>query len=237
LKKILILIALVIFGGVISSNSVFATNLTPSEEFTEFQKWADDHSIILQGTNKSTNELYYGGWIQSRDGLDWKSIPNVMNVYTSLSKLPDDILQVANGQTIYLSNQNGRSYTVLGSWPEHHILENMNKGIILEQPISTQTIVHEFGHVVDFNAIQCTYQCSLFNYNSMNTQRLEIFETSQAGYISDYAKTNTNENFAENFAYYVNQPEKYQTKLLKDDTLKEEYNFIKNIIFLGRTFS
>jgi len=216
---------------------VFAASSTQSNELTKFQNWADDHGIKLQGTNKKTNQLYSNGWIESRDGVDWKSIPNNMNAYLALSKLPDDVLKVAKGQTLYLSNQNGRSYTVLGSWPSNHILTNMNKGIILEQPISIQTVTHEFGHVVDFNAIQCNYGCSLTNYNTMKAQRMIIFATPQPGYISSYAKTNTNENFAENFAFFVNQPAMYQTKLLQDATLKNEYNFLKNIIFSGKVYT
>jgi len=236
LKKNLILFALIIFTCVISTNSVFAS-IPSSDELVKFQKWADDHDIILQGTNKKTNELYYDGWNQSRDGIDWKTVPNNINVYTALSKLPEDLLQVAKGQTLYISNQDGRSYTVLGSWPEYDILENMNNGIILEQPISTHTIMHEFGHVLDFNAIQCIYKCSSFNYNTMKTQRMEIFETPQLDFISRYASTNSNENFAENFAFYVNQPEIYQMKLLENPNLKEQYDFLKDIIFSGMTFS
>jgi len=215
----------------------FAASSAQSNDLKKFQNWADDHDIKLQGTNKKTNQLYSNGWVQSRDGVDWKSIPNNLNVYYALSKLPEDVLKVAKGQTLYLSNQNGRSYTVLGSWPSNHILENMNKGIILEQPISIQTVVHEFGHLVDFNGIQCNYGCSITNYNTMKSQRMTIFAIPQPGYISNYAKTNTNENFAENFAYYVNRPITYTTKLLQDPSLKNEYNFLKNIIFSGKVYS
>ena len=237
MAKNLVIMTLFFLLSILYTVDVFAFNPPQSDELTKFQKWADDHGIKLQGTNKKTNELYYDGWIQSRDGIDWKTVPNNMNVYTALSKLPDDVLKVAKGQTLYLSNQNGRSYTVLGSWPTSHVLENMNKGIIIEQPISIQTVVHEFGHVVDFNAIQCTYGCSLFNYDTMKAKRMTIFAIPQPEYISSYAKTNSNENFAENFAYYVNQPATYHTKLLKDSTLKEEYNFLKDIIFSGKTYS
>jgi len=226
---------LVFFTGTISNNHIFAVTYQ-SDELEKFQKWADDHDIKLQGTNKNTDELYYYGWDQSRDGIDWKTIPNNINVYTALSKLPEDVLQVAKGQTLYISNQDGRSYTVLGAWSEYHILENMNKGIILEQPISIHTVLHEFGHVIDFNAIQCNYGCSLTNYNSMKDKRIEIFSTHQEKYISNYASTNSNENFAENFAYYVNQPSIYQTKFLDDSNLEEEYDFLNNI-FSGKAYS
>jgi len=236
MKAILLLFLLILFAGTISNNHIFAISIQ-SSELEILQKWANDHEIILQGTNKTTNELYYNGWIQSRDGIALKSVPNIINVYSALSKLPENVLQAAKGQTLYLSNQDGRSYTVLGSWSERHILENMNKGIILEQPITTQTVIHEFGHLLDFNSIQCTYGCNQSNYNTMNTQRLTIFSTPQASYISSYAETNSNENFAENFAYYVNQPETYQEKLAKDSTLKEEYDFLKNVIFSGKIFS
>lgn len=231
----MVFFVLIFFAGIISYNHVFA-DTQQSDELEKFQKWADDHGIKLQGTNKKANDLYYNGWNQSRDEVDWKSIPNSINVYTALSKLPDDILKVAKGQTLYISNQDGRSYTVPGSWQEYHILENMNKGIIIEQPISIHTVLHEFGHVVDFNAIQCNYGCSLTNYNSMKDKRMEIFSTYQSEYISSYASTNSNENFAENFAYYVNQPSVYQTKLLVDSKLKEEYDFLNNI-FSGKIFS
>jgi len=237
LNTLIVILTSIILLSSLYFVDAFAASSTQSNDLKRFQNWADDHGIKLQGTNKKTNELYYNGWNQTRDSIDWKSIPNSINVYTALSKLPEEVLQVVKGQTLYISNQDGRSYTVLGSWPEYHILENMNKGIILEQPISIQTVTHEFGHVIDFNAIQCNYGCSLTNYNTMKTQRMIIFATPQPGYISSYAKTNTNENFAENFAFYVNQPATYQTKLLQDPTLKNEYNFLKNIIFSGKVYS
>lgn len=223
IKKILILALLL--SVTIITTTAYACIPTPEEEF---QAWADTHQIILQGTKQNQSFHYTNGWNATRDAIDWKTVPNHMNVYTGLKSIPDSVLAVAKGQTMYISSKSGNSYTVLGSWCSYPILCGMNKGSILEQPIPVRTVTHEMGHIVDFNGIQCTYGCSQSNFFSMKTLRMSTFALPQTT-VSTYAGTNTNENFAESFTYFVNEANLFRSKIVTDPTLAPEYNFMKTL--------
>ena len=57
--------------------------------------------------------------------------------------------------------------------------------------------------------------------------------TPPIGYVSVYSTANDAENFAENFAYYVERPEAFHQSMLDDPQLIEEYEFMRDKIFDG----
>ena len=126
-------------------------------EIEQFENWANDHGITIVGVNKNSNDLYYTGYDKSTDSVNWKEIPGVLIAANSLYTVPENVLQVMYGKTIYFSTEYGRSYTVLDSFPDHDILVGLNRGIILEQNINSHTVIHELGHIVDYHGIQGIY--------------------------------------------------------------------------------
>ena len=150
-----------------------------------------------------------------------------------------------DGKTIYFSTEFGRSYTVLGSFPDYNILEGLERGIILEQNINSHTVIHELGHIVDYHGIQGIYNDEQNIFEHVLDDRNSIFNISQDnsphstppnGYISAYSAVNDAENFAENFAYYVIYPNEFRERLESDTLLTDEYEFMYKEIFSGFEF-
>ena len=216
------------------------------DELDQFENWAELHGISIVGTSKNSYDLYYSGFDKETDSVDWKKIPNVMIAANALYTIPENVIKVMDGKTIYFSTEKGRSYTVLGSFPEHGILEGLNRGIILEQNIRSHTVIHEVGHIVDYHGIKGIYndEQNIFS-NSIDERNLTFngMDNYQSNstipldeYISRYSAVNDAENFAENFAHYVIYPNEFRERMETDKLLVEEYEFLRENIFTGIEF-
>jgi len=211
------------------------------DELEQFEIWANDKGINIVGVNKNSYDLYYTGYDSDTDYVNWKEIPNVLNVADSLYKIPDGVISVMDGKTIYFSTEYGRSYSVLGSFPEHDILVGLNRGIIIEQNISSYTVIHEIGHIVDYHGIKGMYDDSQNNFSNSLELRDSVFAVEidyqinsseiPLGHVSVYSTANDAENFAENFAHYVERPEVFREMINDDQNLIDNYDFFKSEIF------
>ena len=226
---------LTIFGEPAASSAI-----AHDDELSKFEVWALLHGIELVGTNKGTNYLYYNGFDPQTDSIDWRDVPRVLIAANALYTIPENIIEVMRGKTIYFSNQPGRSYTVLSSFPDYNILEGMNRGIILEQGINAHTTIHEVGHVVDYHSIQGIYVDKQNIFSESKNDRIRIFAVNgtfdyatgatPAGYITAYSTSNDAENFAENFAYFITRPDEYKFRVESDPLLADEYEFLVRIL-------
>jgi len=241
LNKILIFTLLsVILLPILSSADSFEVN-----EIDQFENWANEHGISIVGVNKNSYDLYYTGYDESTDSVNWKEIPGVLIAANSLYTVPENVLQVMYGKTIYFSTEYGRSYTVLDSFPDHDILVGLNRGIILEQNINSHTVIHELGHIVDYHGIQGIYNDEQNIFDNFLDDRNLIFNgmdeyssdsVVSSGYVSSYSAVNDAENFAENFAHYVIYSNEFREKIDTDPLLIEEYEFMRDVIFSGFEF-
>jgi len=215
--------------------------INADSEFDEFQNWADSHGIKLVGVNKNSIQLYYDGFNPKTDTVDWREIPKVLIVADALYKVPENVIQVMDGKTIYFSTEFGRSYTILGSFPDYGILDGLDRGIILERNYNQYTVIHELGHIVDYHGIQGFYNDENHLFEKSSEFRDSIFKVTveyqpntsiiPSGYISVYSTANDAENFAENFAHYILYQDKFQEKIIKDYLLEDEYRFLHDQIF------
>ena len=237
MKKTLFLLLLLFTLPILSTS--FAD--VESDEIKEFENWATHHGINLVGVDKNAHHLYYSGFDSKTDSVDWKTIPGVLSVADSLYKIPDNVIQVMSGKTIYFSTEQGRSYTVLGSFPDYGILVGLDRGIIIEQNIRPYVAIHEIGHIVDFHGIRGMYDDSQNHFTHTSALRDSIFKVDVAyhpnlsnppsGHVSVYSTVNDAENFAESFAYFVEKPEHFRAQILTDPELIEEYEFLRDEIF------
>jgi len=230
----------VILLPILSSADSFEVN-----EIDQFENWANEHGISIVGVNKNSYDLYYIGYDKSTDSVNWKEIPGVLIAANSLYTVPENVLQVMYGKTIYFSTEYGRSYTVLDSFPDHDILVGLNRGIILEQNINSHTVIHELGHIVDYHGIQGIYNDEQNIFDNFLDDRNLIFNgmdeyssdsVVSSGYVSSYSAVNDAENFAENFAHYVIYSNEFLEKIDTDPLLIEEYEFMRDVIFSGFEF-
>lgn len=216
------------------------------EELAEFQKWAEDRGIFLEGVSIDSNHAYYNGYDSETDMVDLKDVPGVLFAADALYKVPDNVLEAMREKTFYFSTQFGRSYTVLSSWPEQNILAGLNRGIIIEQDINDYTTIHELGHIVDFHGVQGLYEDKRNIFSSAKEKRDEVFKVNveydpsaaepPQGYLTVYSTANDAENFAEHFAHYILYPEEFRQKAENDALIARKYNFLRDFIFAGKEF-
>jgi len=216
-----------------------------SNEIEEFENWANENGITIVGVNKNSDDLHDNGYDPKTDYVNWKEIPRVLIAAEALYKVPKNVIKVMDGKTIYFSTEYGRSYSVFGKpMPtESVILKGVDRGIILDQNINPHTVLHELGHIVDYHGIQGRFDDKQHIFDHVLEDRISIFNVTQkyqpnsgalsSGYITLYSTKNNLENFAENFAYYIQFPNEFRERIQTDTLLTDEYEFMRDKIFLG----
>jgi len=207
-----------------------------------FDNWARDHDISLIGTNKNHKYLFKSGMDPDKDVVELKEMPGVLIAAEALYKIPDNVLEVMAGKTIYFSTQEGRSITVFMSGSGDH----QKRGFIIEQNVRADNVIHELGHIVDVHGIQGLYRDKQNIFSYAKEERDKIFEVTlelqpnatgpPPGYISRYSTHSDLENFAEHFAYYVIYPDVFRDRMKNDPLLVDEYEFLRNFIFNGKEY-
>lgn len=219
-----------------------------AEELAEFRRWASQRDIALYGVSKSYDELEASDFNLDKDSVQIGDIQLVMNTYKGLKLLPESILAMLRGQAIYFSTFQGKpNQTVyIHKTPSFYIITDKTSkqpargGIFLVQPVSVKVAIHEIGHLAGTYGIE--------GYRNINPKFTHVFPQYESifkmqslnrtpcGYVTSYATTNKAENFAEHFAFYVVEGEKFREKATTDALLHDKYEFLKNYIFEGREY-
>jgi len=207
-----------------------------------FENWAKKHNISLIGTNKNAKYLFKPGMDPDKDVVELKDVPRVLIAAEALYKIPDNVLEVMAGKTIYFSTQEGPSMAVFrsGSGDQH------KRGFIIEQNVRAGNVIHELGHIVDVHGIQGLYRDKQNIFSYAKEERDKIFEVTleyqpnatgpPPGYISRYSTYSDLENFADNFAYYVISPDVFRDRMKNDPLLVDEYEFLRDFVFNGKEY-
>jgi hypothetical protein len=207
-----------------------------------FEDWAKQHDITLIGTNKNAKHLTRWGFIPEKDEVELKNIPKVFVAAEILYKIPDNVLEVMKGKTIYFSTENGRSKSIHAAWGP----DSLNRGFIIEQSHWHANVIHELGHIVDVHGIQGKYNDKQNVFSYAKEKKDEVFQVKidyqpnapgvPQGHITRYSSESDSENFAEHFAYYVVFPDEFRNRIQMDPLLKDEYEFMRDYIFNGIEF-
>jgi hypothetical protein len=123
--------------------------------------------------------------------------------------------EVAAGKFIPLF----RYISVYAAPPPYHTLDDL-----------LQTLVHEIGHNAHFN-LRLVDQERAKRWTELYQQSQATFAATGLGFVSEYARLNEFEDFAESYAAYVRQP-----GLLKHYN-PDKYEYMRQNIFGGREYS
>ncbi len=203
--------------------------------------WAAQREITLQGVNKNASYFASSGFVLDSDKIKLENVPNVQSKASSLYTIPDHILEVMKGKTIYFSTQNGRSYAVANTFSQSQTLEELDRGLIIEQSNLKRSVLHELGHIIDFHGIQGKFEDQRNVFSNLINLRDELFKvdsqnsekTLPKGYLTQYSLRSDKENFAEHFAFYVIYSDEFRDKMKDDPLLKSKYEFFRDYIFKG----
>ncbi len=209
--------------------------------FANFENWARDHDISLIGTNKNHKYLFKHGMDPDKDVVELKDVPGILIAAEALYKIPDNVLLVMAGKTIYFSTENGRSFSVFASWVDNP----PSRGFIIEQNVKAVTVIHELGHIVDVHGIQGDFADEQNVFSYAKEDRNKIFQVAlenkpndkeKLGYITSYSTNNDLENFAEHYAYYVVYPDMFRDEMKNDPLLAKKYEILRDFIFNDKEF-
>jgi hypothetical protein len=162
------------------------------------------------------------------------------------------MVKAYRGKAIYLTTRPTRSYAV-GMPVSNSVYEafaGMQAGFFLgpqRGALVTHNVVHELGHVIDYTAIAGQYGSYLHPYQipafrNLKEARDRIFGRGDArvpqtnhGYISRYAKANAQESFAEHFAGFILEKEKFRELAETERAeghpeLMEKYRFLETLV-------
>lgn len=91
------------------------------------------------------------------------------------------------------------------------------------------TLTHEIGHNVHYNIRRDNFELDV-RWAELHRQSHDTFAREGLGFVSDYARTNKFEDFAETYKAYILAPE--FLKLLSPD----KYEFMRQEIFKGQEY-
>lgn len=213
--------------------------LPDAAQSAEFMNWANGRGIALQAITAGVDDLYYNRYELAQHNISLSKIPGLTVAYSALRNIPGSVLEVMRGKTIYFSTSSDRPYANL-TGDYGGTLKNTKAGFILTQPMSEESTIHEFGHIVGYHGIEGLYGFSS-PFSDLKTDYDALFDTggiayppsaTPKGYISSYATANKAENFAEHFAYYVSKAGEFKLKAIGDDLLAKKYDFFNTKLFL-----
>ena len=104
-----------------------------------------------------------------------------------------------------------------------------------------KVLVHEMGHVIDIRYLTASrfqkdpseafYAISWLDYEHKKQN------TTLADFVSGYALSNKYEDFAESFAFFVFHNQDFAVRAVKNNALREKYDFFANRVFQSAEFS
>lgn len=231
-------------------SAVTETSLANPSQLFEFYDWATLQGITLQGVLRNVNYLYKNKFNPNSDSTSLDKIPGVYLAYLGMKILPDSVLEVMRGKTIYFStvyfDDPYHPGVALIGYDTNKASNNLNSGILLSRPIYQQGAIHEVGHILEAYGIDSFGGDKFPNFKKLREEKNLLFDTSNIdpipddklftepipkGYISTYSTKNKAENFAETFAYYVWQGNFFRNQMINDPLLTQKYNFMKDKIF------
>lgn len=210
----------------------------------------DSLNSIIFFKNGHDQEISYdllAPYILSLDSIGYRE-----EIMAALKSLPVQFIKLMRGKGIYFAQESGRSYAVTQPvsndiYPGY---AGFIPGLFMERNSQQQTpltFIHELCHVVDKTAIHKGYSWFYFSYQypTMSIfleERDALFGKADEpvvdnghGYISEYSKSNAQENFAEHCAAYFTHRDAFKKKATTElaqghKLLMDKFNFMANVL-------
>lgn len=211
-----------------------------NDNLPQLLEWAKKHEFKFIGTGETI-----------KDEVSITAMPGVDIIFKELNNFPPHLIKLLKGTTVYLSTEYGGSTTWTSTESESKIGISIKKAFI-HQTKPPDEMTHELAHALDMVSIRVDKSSEFTIGKTDEEVRLlreefeRVFQISKEpwtdstkappGFVNIYASTNSSENFASHFDYYINQPEYFRERAAKESGLAQKYNFLKTKIFLGKEY-
>jgi hypothetical protein len=189
-----------------------------SNESNEFSELKESSYELVEQTEISNFENIWFKEISTREVADYlhKYIPpshlnNCHSIKYDSKQHPDSVFIL--GETV--SYPNGQDITIYSPTVWLKLPELAKKEIL-------DTLTHEVGHNVHINLFK--------QYPNLCQEWQNLYQQEGKGFVSQYATTRWEEDFAESYKTYVRDPEWLNI------VNPEKYDFLKENVFSGREF-
>lgn len=171
-----------------------------------------------------------------------------------IRKIPLNIVKAYSGKAIYFTSVQGRSFstTMPVSNDIYKLHTGLKTGVWIEirsdgNAGTEKNFIHEFGHVFDYVVLKGGYgnyrdSYQFPEFRKLMAEKQKVFGekddkvlNTPFGYISNYAKTNAQESFAEHFRAFIGEREHFKAKAEKEaieghTELMRKYQFMKKMM-------
>jgi hypothetical protein len=212
--------------------------------------WADQHQFLIFGTQQDLIDLYYNGWNPALS-CDPAVVPGYDLAINILKTLADNVVRGLEPQwnnntqrmeqkAMYCTTQpdRGMAYDMPMNYPygTGTTLRDCHTGFYLETGVSPwdKLAVHEAAHTIDLAGTNRGgyYWTPVSGWEGLADEINAIFDA-QGDLISSYAYTNSHEDFACHFCYYVWRGTTMRNKAVISSDVAERYAFLRDRMFLG----
>ena len=211
-------------------------------------KLFEKHDLMILPVSRNANDLYSYGLRLDDISQYVKVMGGLAALFQSLDRIPERLQAVLEGSGFYLSTREGRSYAVLSGFEfnsgranpqQPHVLRNLRAGFIFERSgeklYSPDTSTHEIGHVVD-RVVRGLYlkDKKVGELRKEFGKRRDEFETlfgtcKEDDFVSAYASSNAQEDFAECFRAYAHEYERFKEVAGKNEKLGTKFKLMEDL--------
>ncbi len=206
------------------------------------QGWIHPAGFVAAGVSYSTLEPYLA---------HLTAVPHRVAIAKAIARLPAGFVKALHGKGIYLSLEKGRSYAASQplSNDVYALFAGFVPGVFLETNTERQTprtLIHELCHLLDHTVIENAYgkmyhALQFPEFQKLRSEKEKIFGArggdvpqTPYGYISTYAKTNAQEDFAEHCMAYIWEPGKFKEKAEQEQRAGHA-ELLRKFEFIART--
>jgi hypothetical protein len=211
--------------------------------------WASQHQILLIGTQQDSDDILFNVGLDPALTVNPQTVPGYDLAMNALKKLPDNVVRGLEPQynaftkkmvqkAIYFSTYPGRGYA--NDMPTGYpgTQSSAQTGFFLQPSVSWDYLaLHEAGHIIDLCGTNRGgyYWQPISGWENLASEIDNIFDA-KGDLITAYAKTNSHEDFAVHFAYYVWRGTTFRNKAQNNSALQRRYDFLKQYFFQGTEY-
>lgn len=220
---------------------------SPASGLKKVARFTNQDAVFAKKFDELSIKLHSGSSYKKDSKDNPQSIAHCKSVaYQTLNALPKIHSNLLAHLTFYFTKEGRRG---LGS-RNTIILRCMN----ISDPELAAVLIHEIGHLVDtglFEGSEASFESEFDDFGkpvfeddpSVGFYRISFKDSthtyensSPLDFVSGYAMSDSFEDFAETYAYYILHGAEFRKILETSELLHEKYNYLKDSVFDGVEF-